>query len=101
MVMVGSVAVDKTVAAKKAEGIFKALTELAGGEYSDVKMVILGPSPAAIPRIGGKYRYRMLIKCRLNARFREMLRKAIDINNKKDPQKGATVFVDVNPETII
>jgi len=101
MVMVGTVAQDRNAAAKKAESIFKAITRLAGNEYSDVKMVILGPAAAAIPKIGGKYRYRMLIKCRLNARFREMLRKAIDLSNKQDTQKGATVFIDVNPETII
>ena len=101
MVMVGTVAADRNKAQAKAAALFAAVKELAQGEYSDVKMVILGPSAAAIPRINGKYRYRMLIKCRSTARFREMLRRAIDMENKKSTQKGVTVFVDVNPETII
>ncbi len=101
MVMVGTVSVDRSRAEKRSRELFNTIKDLVAGEFSDVKMVILGPSAAAIPKIGGKYRYRMLIKCRLNSRFREMLRCAIDIQNKKDNQKGVTVFVDVNPETII
>ncbi len=101
MVMVGVVGADRSRAQAKAQGIFAAVKQLAESEYSDVKMVILGPSAAAVPKVGGKYRFRMLIKCRSGPRFREMLRKAIDIDNKKDSASGVSVFVDVNPETII
>ena len=60
-------------------------------------MIILGPSPASVPRVNGKYRYRMIIKCRAGKRFRELLRRALDIKLTKD----ATVSADMNPETVI
>ena len=47
--------------------------------------------------MNGKYRYRMIIKCREGKRFRELLRRALDIKLTKD----ATVSADMNPETVI
>lgn len=101
MVMLGVVAADRGKALQRAEGLLSTLKTLVGSEYSDVKMVILGPTAASVPKISGKYRYRLLIKCRLNSRFRELLRRAIDKENKNSPLNGVTVFVDVNPETIL
>ena len=66
-------------------------------EYKNVKVIILGPSPASMAKVNNRYRYRMIIKCRNNAEFREMLRKAIDIKLVKD----TCVWVDINPETIV
>ncbi len=39
----------------------------------------------------------MIIKCKNNKRFREMLRKAVDIKIRND----VSVSVDMNPETVI
>ena len=77
--------------------IFELLKENINGEYNDIKLIILGPSPAAVPRVNNRYRYRMIIKCRNSARFREFLRKSINIKTKGD----FSVFVDINPENIV
>ena len=62
-----------------------------------VKVIILGPSAAAIAKVNNKYRFRMIIKCKNNAEFRKMLRTALD--GKSGDQ--TTVSVDMNPETVI
>ena len=77
--------------------IFKEIKRLIESEYKDVKLIILSPSPASIPKIQGRYRFRMIIKCKNNAKFREMLKSALKIKLSGD----TAVWVDINPETVI
>lgn len=90
-------AADRAAAEKAITDVFRAIRGMLENEYKDVKLIILGPSPASVPRVNGKYRYRMIIKCREGKRFRELLRRALDIKLTKD----ATVSADMNPETVI
>lgn len=78
-------------------GIFDNIREMLNKEYSDIKLIILGPTASAIAKVNNRYRFRMLIKCKNNKRFREMLKKAMDIKLLKD----VSVSVDFNPETVI
>ncbi len=78
-------------------GIFGKIREMINNEYSDVKLIILGPAPSVIAKINNRYRYRMIIKCKNNKRFREVIKLAIDINLKND----VSVSVDINPETVL
>ncbi len=77
--------------------IFSNIRSLISCDYSDIKLIVLGPSPSSIPKVNNRYRYRMIIKCKNNKRFREMLSKAIDIKLKNN----TSVSVDINPETFI
>lgn len=90
-------AASKADAEETSRAIFNALVEGANGEYSNVPIKILGPVPAATPKINNKYRFRMIIKTKNNARFRELLRKATAVKCPRD----TTVSVDIHPETII
>ncbi len=97
MVMIASSSSDRDFALDAIKSVFESLKNGLENEYKDVKAVILGPSVASIPKISNRYRYRMLIKCRNNKRFRELLRKCLEMKLKKD----TSVSVDINPETII
>ena len=88
---------DKLCAEEAIKEIFDKIKENLSGDYKDVKIIILGPSAASIPKMNNKYRYRMIIKCKNNRRFREMLRNSISIKAKRD----ISVLVDINPETVI
>ena len=77
--------------------IFGEIKRLISNEYNDIKLIILGPAPYSIPRVNNKYRYRIIIKCKNNQKFRELLRKAISIKL----QGETSVSVDFNPETMI
>lgn len=78
-------------------GIFCKIKEMLKGEYADVKLIILGPAPASVPIVNGKYRYRMIIKCKNSKRFRGMLRTALEIKRLPD----TAVIADMNPDNII
>ncbi|MBR3909528.1 MAG: primosomal protein N' [Clostridia bacterium] len=77
--------------------IFSNIRKKLENEYNDVKVIILGPAPASVVKLHNRYRYRMIIKCKNNKRFRAMLKEATNIKLVKD----LSFSVDFNPETII
>ena len=48
------------------------LKEAIGGEYNDVKLLAFGPFEAPIYRVQGRYRMRLVVKCRLTKRTRAL-----------------------------
>lgn len=87
---------ERKNAERAVNGIFGKIKEMLKGEYADVKLIILGPAPASVPVVNGKYRYRMIIKCKNNKRFREMLRCSLNIKHPID----TAVIADMNPDSI-
>lgn len=88
---------DSVVADDTINEVFTNIKRATAEQYSDIKVIVLGPAPATVPKVNNKYRYRLIIKTKNTSRFREMIRKATDIKLKKDTYIG----VDINPETII
>ncbi len=88
---------NREIAESTINEILANIKNLVDGDFKDTKLIILGPTPAAVPKVNNKYRFRMLIKCKNNLRFREMLNTATDIKLKQD----AVFAVDINPESIM
>lgn len=95
--VVSAQSLSRDSAAAAVNSVFENIKSALDREYSSVKLIILGPSAAAVPKVNNRYRFRMIIKCRNGAEFRSLLRKAIDIKCSADTQ----LSVDMNPETII
>ncbi len=87
---------------KEAASLFlEMLGKLASEEYSELPLRVLRPSPAAVARMGGKYRYKLIVKCRNTRRFREMAeRLLLDFGEQRDFQQ-VTVYADANPYHIM
>lgn len=75
--------------------IFK---ELHKQNYSDVKVIVLGPVAPRISKISGKYRNRIIIKCRNNKNFRNLIRESLIEFQKTNKYKDVSIFADINPE---
>ncbi len=88
---------DSETAYNTINQVFKNIKSMVDCDYNDIKLIILGPSAASVPKINNKYRYRIIIKTKNTARFRELIGRATDIKLKKDTYIG----VDINPENII
>lgn len=73
------------------------IDKLARGKYSDVKFILFGPFKNEIYRMAGKYRMRFIMKCRNNARTREML---AAILGKTEKLKNISASVDINPTNL-
>ncbi len=65
------------------------------GEFSDVPLILYGPFEAPVYRVDGKYRMRLVIKCRLNRRSRALFH-ALLCQYGKDMRKPA-LSIDFNP----
>jgi len=66
-----------------------------------IKMIVLGPTPAAIPRVNNSYRYKIIIKYKNSHLFREMLNRLLVEFGKNGKSKYVSAFIDVNPDSII
>ena len=101
LALVGFIGEKETDVSLSANVFLKVLTELAEKEYSNLPLRFLRPSPAAVNKIGGKYRYKVIIKCKNNAKFRELLKKALNEHSKIKEYRDVSVFVDIDPVNII
>ncbi len=86
---------------KRASEAFAAsLALLAGAEYPELPMRVLGPSPALVKKINNQYRFRLIIKCRNTRRFREMLSRLLADIGKNREFSDVTAYADIDPETV-
>ncbi len=69
------------------------------GDFSDVKLIAFGPFEAPVYRAEGKYRMRMVIKCKLNRRTRELFYELLCLFGKQG-MDGALLSVDFNPSSL-
>lgn len=85
----------KTVLCSKA--FFDNLVELNKEEYADLKLIVLGPSPAKISKINNEFRYRLAIKCKNSKNVRKMLSEILKRIDKIKEYKEVFVSIDLNP----
>ena len=67
------------------------------GAYSNLPFVVYGPFEAQIYKLNEKYRMRMMIKCKLNARTRGMFS---EILSEFAERRRVTLSIDLNPLTV-
>lgn len=80
---------------------FKNIKNLAKNEYGDIPLRIFSPFEATVRKISGKYRYRILIKCKNNHRFRRLIFESLKIFSECSMYKDVPVFIDINPDMIL
>ena len=86
----------------RAAGIFlERLKDRIQRDYSDVPVRVLGPSPASVKKVSGRYRYKIILKCRNNARFREMMRFLLCESGSDPANREVTTYADMNPENVL
>lgn len=86
---------NKSLASAKV--FFEMLKNAVTGDYSDVKINVLGPIQPRVNKISNKYRNILTIKCKNNKRFREMMSNLLVQYMKNAQNGGATAVVDINP----
>lgn len=89
---VGKVEIELLEFTKK---LFSYMKEFLQSDFKDVKVAIFGPMEAPLYKVNDKYRLRMVLKCRMNARTREWMRAVL--RRAGDMTKKISVSVDVNP----
>ena len=82
-----------------ARRLYEETNQRLSGDFSDVKTVIFGPFEAPVYRVDNKFRMRMVVKCRLNKRTREMFASLLCAFGANGTS-GANLSVDFNPSTL-
>lgn len=77
------------------------LQKLAGSEYASLPLRVLKPTPAAVVKVNGKYRYKILIKCRNSKELRELFSRLLIAFPQERRFSGVSVFVDMNPDSVL
>ncbi len=94
--VVGFSAYDNCLCEKGANAFLKILS----GHIENVNIPIrvLGPSQCSVARINGKFRYRIIIKCKNNKVFRQILKETLDDAYRSVALDKVSFFVDLNGE---
>ncbi len=97
MCLVGFVSANSNKIIRATSVFSNMLTNMLSGEYNDIPIRMLGPSPAAVSKINNKYRYKIILKCRNDAKFRKMLDTVLKNFSKVREFSDVTVYADMHP----
>ncbi len=66
------------------------------GDFSDVEMIVFGPFESPVYKVEEKYRMRIVVKCRLNKRSREMFSELLKRFGRAERGR-ASIAINFNP----
>ncbi len=69
---------------------------IAKNEYPKLPIRVLGPSPALVVKVSNKFRYKIIIKCRNNSQFRQLLSTLLIKYGNSKEHKNVTTYADMN-----
>ncbi len=79
---------------------FVRLQGLVKSSYSGLPLRILRPTPAMIKKVAGDYRYKIVLKCKNNKKFRDMINNLLT-DKSSFQTKRVSIIVDINPISIL
>lgn len=88
---------------KSASKVFlNMLKERQKNDFADLSIIIvLGPTAPRVLKISGKYRFRIIIKCKNTKKFRFFLSGLLKDYAKDGRFSAVTAFADIDPESIL
>lgn len=98
--VVGFSCPDETRLRAAARVFFKEFKAVSSGEYSDLRLIVLGPLQPRVSKVCGRHRIRMIVKCKNNARFRKMISDLLIRFGGEKQFEDVSVFADIDPENM-
>lgn len=74
------------------------IASLMAGQFRDFQYPVLGPSPAAVVRVAGRYRYHLIIRCPDNARRRALISGLLIEFSLGKYKKEVALYAENNPD---
>ncbi len=99
--LVGFVGEEQQTAKDMSKGFAELFSQRAAADYPELPIRMLGPSPAAINKVQGKYRYRIILKCRSSRSLRELMSGVLKEISQKKEYKESQAFIDMNPDSVM
>ena len=76
------------------------ILSLMQGQFSDFQYPVLGPTPASVVRVMGRYRYHLILRCPDNKRRRQLISGVMTEFFRDKQNRGVSAFVDLNPNML-
>ncbi|MBQ8014787.1 MAG: primosomal protein N' [Clostridia bacterium] len=99
--VIGFVCDNETVVKAASRETLDLIKKYVSSEFKGEKIITLGPMPARVAKVNGKFRYRLIIKCHNSANFRKMISKILVEMGTDSRFSKVTVYADMNPESTI
>lgn len=90
---------SETELAMAAKRIYDEFKILATKDYPDLPFMVFGPFEAPVYKVDEKYRMRLVIKCRLNAKCRELFSRIL-IKYGIEAKSKTSLSIDFNPTNL-
>ena len=100
MVLLTLTSPDEKELQKGALRLSEELIRLTKTEYEDVPLITFGPFEAPVYRVDNTYRMRMVVKCRLNRRSRELFSHILTEFGATYGANKPVLSVDMNPSSL-
>ena len=97
---IGFIGLDEALTKSAAKTFLDVLRTRHKAEYADLNLIVLGPIAPRLAKVSGKYRFRIILKCRNSARLRAFVSEQLKDFSKNTTYKKVTVIADMNPENI-
>ena len=91
---------EESAVMRRSVALRQEIEALTGGAFSMVPVILFGPFEAPVYRAEGRYRMRIVIKCRLNRDSRALFGRITDTAEGIGKQDGVSLSVDFNPSTL-
>ena len=95
--LVGFVSGSARKSADAARLFLTKMTVLLTNDHPDIPLRVLGPVPASVFKVSNQYRYKLILKCRNDRRFRRMLGDMLTAFAKERAFSDVTVYADLDP----
>lgn len=99
--VVGFTGTDEITVKAAARNALDFLSKAFAGEYKSEKAIILGPMPARVAKISGRFRYRLIIKCRNTSGMRRLISRLLVATGTDARFSKVTAYADINPDTAV
>ena len=94
--LIGFVGENQALTLKAANVFLQDFVSEASQNYPKLPLRLLGPSPAAVVKVSNKFRYKLIIKCKNNRSFRELLSKVLLSFGGRREFSKVTAYADMN-----
>lgn len=99
--MIGFVGKNQALTKSASHDFFKTLIYLSKKNYKDVPIKVFAPMPGNIEKINNKFRYKIVMKCKNNKEFRDLISTVLIRFGKAKKYKNIKAFVDINPYSLL
>lgn len=98
--VIGVSSVSDAAAASASAVILSIIKEIVASDKIKFPLRVLGPAQSGIARINGKFRYRLILKCKNNSQTREFIRKILLKTAEYREFSNVNIYADMNGEII-